>query len=240
MSERAAPALSLIVFAYNEAENVAPILAELCAWLDAHIPEAEIVFVDDGSSDDTAARARTALAGRDAQVLSHPKNRGIGAALKTGVAAARGTWATFMPADGQIEPTAIGTLWQAAADGTVDVVFSIYDDRNDGLDRKLLSLGVRTLITLVHQVRVHSDGPYLFRRSLFDPEQLEPDSFFLNFEFPIRVARARLPQRTVTIHCRARRAGVSKSRSLRQIKIVARDLLALRLRNARRSEVRAR
>jgi glycosyltransferase involved in cell wall biosynthesis len=227
--------LAVVVFAYNEAENIVPVLRELCDWLDQHEPSHELIVVDDGSSDQTAEQARKLLAGRRAQVLRHTSNRGIGAALKTGVAAARADWVTFMPADGQIEPAALGSLREAAsprAGSPVDVVFSVYDDRNDGLDRKLLSLGVRALIAAVHQVVVHSDGPYLFRRTLFDPAQLAPDTFFLNFEFPIRVAGADLPRRTVTIRCRPRRAGVSKSTGLRRIWGVGRDLFALRRRRA--------
>ena len=230
-----APDLAIVVFAYNEAENIAPVLRELCDWLDKHEPDSELIVVDDGSSDATAEQARRVLAGRRAQVLRHERNRGIGAALKTGVAASSARWLTFMPADGQIEPAAIGTLRDAArpaAGEPVDVVFSVYDHRDDGLDRKLLSFGVRALIALVHRVVVHSDGPYLFRRSLFDPEQLTPDTFFLNFEFPIRVVGADLPRRTVTIACRPRRAGVSKSASFRRILGVGRDLFALRRRRS--------
>ncbi|MFT3922008.1 MAG: glycosyltransferase family 2 protein [Myxococcales bacterium] len=237
MSTNKQPSLAIIIFAFNESENVRPILEELSRWLDVHEPDSEIVFVDDGSKDDTLAVARNVLLEsgktRRAVCLRHPTNRGIGAALKTGVAACTADWVTFLPADGQIEPEAIATLRTAAAPGDVDVVFSVYDDRNDGLDRKLLSFGVRALITLIHGVRVRSDGPYLFRRELFDAEQLKPDTFFLNFEFPIRVRAAGLPQRTVPIRCRPRRAGFSKSTGLKRVAGVARDLLELRVRRAR-------
>jgi dolichol-phosphate mannosyltransferase len=205
------------------------VLDELCAWLDRHEPGTELVFVDDGSRDDTLEVAREVLRDRDAKLLRHADNRGIGAALKTGVAACTRDWVTFLPADGQIAPEALGTL-REAAQGEVDVVFSVYAGRDDGFDRKVLSFGVRALIALIHGVRVQSDGPYLFRRSLFDPEQLKPDSFFLNFEFPIRAAAARLPIRTVTIACRPRRAGVSKSTGLLRVWGVAKDLADLRVR----------
>ncbi len=232
-----APSLGIVIFAYNESENVRPILEELSRWLDAHEPDSELIFVDDGSKDDTLEVARSVLSApgtrRRAVCLRHEVNRGIGAALKTGVAACSAEWVTFLPADGQIEPQAIGTLRQAAAGGDVDVVFSIYEDRNDGLDRKLLSFGVRALITLIHGVRVQSDGPYLFKRELFDPEQLKPDTFFLNFEFPIRAQAAGLPTRTVAIRCRPRRAGFSKSTGLKRVLGVARDLLELRVRRTR-------
>lgn len=225
------PTLSVIVLAYDEEENVGPVIAELRAWLDDHEPDAEIVVVDDGSTDATAERARRALAGSVGRVVRHAANRGMGAGLKTGVAAARGEWVTFLPADGQIAPEAIGVL-RAAAEPGVLAVFSVYDHRDDGAARRVLSLGVRALIQVVHGVRMRSDGPYLFRRSLFDPAQLEPDTFFLNFEFPIRVIGAGLPTRTVTIACRPRRAGASKTARPGRALGVARDLVRMRARVA--------
>jgi dolichol-phosphate mannosyltransferase len=226
----ATPALCVIVFAFNEAENISHVLGELRGWLEQHEPSFELIFVDDGSGDGTSEAARRALAGCDFQVLKHEKNRGIGAAIKTGYRASRAPWLTFMPADGQIEPRAIGTLRDAARPGDIDVVFSTYADRDDGLSRKLLSFGVRALITVVHGVRLKSDGPYLFRRELFVPDQLPPDTFFLNFEFPIRVLARGAHTRNVVINCRPRRAGASKSTGWKRIAGVARDLVDLRVR----------
>jgi dolichol-phosphate mannosyltransferase len=222
--------LSIIVFAFEEEENVASILAELIGWLRAHEPRSQIVFVDDGSRDATTERARAALEGFPHELVRHETNRGIGAALKSGVRAARGEWITFLPADGQIEPSAVGTL-RAASHGA-DLVLSVYDHRDDGLDRTLLSAGVRALIFAVHGVRLRSDGPYLIRRRTFAAAELPPDTFFLNFELPIRALAAGLRTETVTIACRPRRSGVSKSTGLRRITGVARDLLDLRRRRS--------
>jgi hypothetical protein len=122
---------------------------------------------------------------------------------------------------------------RAASGDDTEVVFSLYADRDDGALRSVLSWGVRSLITAVHGVVVRSDGPYLFRRNLFDPEQLKPDTFFLNFEFPIRVLAAGLPTRTVTIRCRPRLAGSSKSAAVSRVIGVARDLVGLRIRRFR-------
>lgn len=227
------PTLSVIVFAFDEAQSIPRTMAELRAWLEEHEPGAEIVFVDDGSRDPTTKRARDALAGFPATFARHETNRGIGAALKTGVRAARAPWVTFLPADGQIPPDAIATLRSAAERDEASVVFSVYDHRDDGLHRKVLSFGVRALILAVHGVRMRSDGPYLFRRELFDPERLRPDTFFLNFEFPIRMLAAQVKTATVTIPCRPRVAGRSKSTGLRRIAGVARDLVDLRVRRAR-------
>lgn len=222
--------LSIVVFAYNEEENIGPVLTELREWLEAHEPSAEIVFVDDGSNDRTSNAAAAALSGMPHALLRHDRNRGIGAALKTGVARARGDWVTFLPADGQIAPSAIATLRRAQQKHDADVVFSVYERRDDGWDRKVFSFGVRALIAGVHGVWLRSDGPYLFRRRLFDPAQLAPDSFFLNFEFPIRALAAGLVADIVTIECRPRRAGQSKSTQWHRIAGVARDLISLRIR----------
>ncbi len=229
----ASPCLSLVVFAYNEADNVKAVLDELCAWIDASTREVEIVFVDDGSRDNTLKVAESALRSRLHRIVRHRHNQGIGAALKTGVSAASAPWVTFMPADGQIEPEAIEALYRTADADRADVVLSVYDHRNDGFDRKLLSWGVRWLIFLIHGVALRSDGPYLFRRSIFLPQEMPPDSFFLNFEFPIRVLSAGLKVSTVTVRCRPRRSGVSKSTGLKKITRVARDLFDLRVRRIR-------
>lgn len=229
------PDLSVVIFAFNEEANIAPVLLELRQWLSANERSAEIVFVDDGSLDHTSAEAAKALSGTPHQLVRHDTNRGIGAALKSGVRAAKGAWVTFLPADGQIAPDAIGTLRATAARERTEVVFSVYDHRDDGLHRKILSAGVRALILMVHGVRMRSDGPYLFRHALFDPDQLVPDTFFLNFEFPIRMLSAGVPAAVVTIECRPRRSGHSKSTGLKRIYGVMQDLLELRVRRVRES-----
>ena len=68
MTQPSTPALSVIVFAFNEAENIAPVLGELCDWLRSHEPQAEMIFVDDGSTrrDRQRGRARARLESRTA------------------------------------------------------------------------------------------------------------------------------------------------------------------------------
>jgi len=233
MNANALP-LSLVVFAFNEAESVPTVLPDILAWLRARSGPWQLVFVDDGSDDGTLDLARTVL-GDDPRCLAFSlgRNRGIGGALKAGVASATQPWVTFLPCDGQIPVGEIDRLCTAAAPGDVDVVFSVYEHRDDGWHRTALSAGVRGLIRAVHGVTMRSDGPYLFRRSLFDPQLLAPDSFFLNFEFPIRALQAGWATRTVTVQCVPRRAGVSKSTRWRVIGRVARDLVDLKLRQRR-------
>ncbi len=87
------PTISIILPAKNEAEG----LRRTLPALRARFPDAEILVVDDGSTDDTAAVA----AGAGVQVLSSPYSMGNGAAVKRGARAATGEVLVFMDADGQ-------------------------------------------------------------------------------------------------------------------------------------------
>nr|WP_111265668.1 glycosyltransferase family 2 protein [Lysobacter maris] len=94
--------ISVVLPAKNESEGLARTLPALKQVL----PEAEIIVVDDGSTDDTAAVARDA----GARVLSSPYSMGNGAAIKRGARAAGGEVIVFMDADGQHDPAHIPLL----------------------------------------------------------------------------------------------------------------------------------
>ncbi|MCC6658947.1 MAG: glycosyltransferase family 2 protein, partial [Rhodocyclaceae bacterium] len=108
-SRREAMNLSVILPARNEAAAIGPLLAEISLRL----PEAEVIVVDDGSSDDTAAIA----ARHGARVISHPYPKGNGATVKTGARAASGELLVFMDADGQHRPEDIPRLLAKLEEG---------------------------------------------------------------------------------------------------------------------------
>jgi glycosyltransferase involved in cell wall biosynthesis len=94
--------ISVILPAKNEAEGLRRTLPGLRACL----PDAELIVVDDGSTDDTAAVA----ASHGVRVLSSPYSMGNGAAIKRGARAATGEILVFMDADGQHDPALIPQL----------------------------------------------------------------------------------------------------------------------------------
>lgn len=92
--------LTLVIPCFNEADRVEACLAQALSHLDATGVLGEVLVVDDGSTDDTAARARAVAARRgEVRVLTLPTNRGKGAAVREGVLAARGDVIVFLDAD---------------------------------------------------------------------------------------------------------------------------------------------
>ncbi len=86
------PYLSVVVPAYNEEERLQRSLASVGAYFEQAGIEFEILVVDDGSTDGTAAVAEAFLRTGRGKLLKSPENRGKGHAVRTGVLAARGRW----------------------------------------------------------------------------------------------------------------------------------------------------
>jgi len=107
------PLLAVVVPVRNEAENIAPLVAEISAALGA-VPH-EIIYVDDGSTDGTAAAlALTAASTPALRVLRHASSCGQSAAIVSGVRAARAAWIATLDGDGQNDPADIPALWDFA------------------------------------------------------------------------------------------------------------------------------
>ena len=108
------PLLSVVVPVRNEGANILPLVAEIRAALVGL--DAEIVYVDDGSMDDTAQKL-TEAAGQPGAPLTRRRHRrscGQSAAICTGVRAARGGWIATLDGDGQNDPADIPALLSRA------------------------------------------------------------------------------------------------------------------------------
>src|SRR5580765_6905428 len=132
------PSLSIVVPLFNEEENL-PELARTIFDVLGDRPEfVELLLVDDGSCDRTAEIAAE-LASTEPRVrlVRHERNRGLGAAMRTGFAAARGELVLYTDADLPFDLTLIPEIWSLGASDTV--VAGCRSNRGEGVRRWVLS-----------------------------------------------------------------------------------------------------
>jgi glycosyltransferase involved in cell wall biosynthesis len=143
--------LSIVIPVLNEGESLAELHRELMSVLPGTGREFEIVFVDDGSRDDTLARLRTL---KPVRVLSFARNFGKSQALMAGFAAAKGDVIITMDGDLQDDPTNIPAFLEALDRGA-DLVCGWKQSRRDTWARRFVSRIANGVTAAATGVRVH-------------------------------------------------------------------------------------
>lgn len=209
---RSEPRLSVIIPAKNEAA----IIGEVVSTVRQRYPDAEILVVNDGSEDDTAAVAEQA----GAKVLTHPVSLGNGAAIKAGARAASGDILVMMDGDGQHKAEDIPTLVEKL-DGGYDMAIGARDSGSHAGVGRLAANGLYNVFASLisgHRIPDLTSGfravrADLFREFLF----LLPNGFsypttitmaFLRTGYPVTFVPINAERRTGTSHIRPVRDGL--------------------------------
>jgi dolichol-phosphate mannosyltransferase len=190
--------LSVIIPVYNEAATLADIITRVRATGLA----AEMVVVDDGSSDGSAAiLTRLEQSGRPAlRLLRHERNRGKGAAMRTGLAAVTGDLTLVQDADLEYDPADYPALLAPFADPTVQVVYGSRNLRRNPKSSWAFYWGGRLLSWVANwlygsRITDEATGYKVIKTDLLRGLGLETDGF----EFCPEVT-AKLLRRGVSIH----------------------------------------
>jgi len=210
--------LSIVIPVKNEAGNIAPLVAEIGAALDGAGVDYEIVYVDDGSSDATAAELARLRAGNPRlRVVTHAASCGQSAAIRSGVRAARAPWIATLDGDGQNDPADLPALWQiakgyseAAAPAAPPLLLAGHRARRqDSWSKRRAS----KIANAIRRRLLHDDTPdtgcglKLFSRALFlDLPYFDHMHRFL----PALTLRAGGVVRSLPVNHRPRERGVSK------------------------------
>ncbi|MEQ8654012.1 MAG: glycosyltransferase family 2 protein [Kiloniellales bacterium] len=212
------PWVSLVIPALNEEENIAPLVAEIAAAMDGKL-DYEILFVDDGSDDKTAAVIEglmadsTAPAAGRIRLVKHERRAGKSAGLLTSARAARGTLLVTMDADLQNDPLdvpeMVKTFEAGGGLGKVGVVAGQRRRRRDTLLKRFSSRTANRVRRALLKDRTRDTGCGL---------KLVPRDIFLelpHFEgmhrfIPALVARLGYSIELQSVNDRERVAGVSK------------------------------
>ena len=183
--------ISLVLPAYNEEANVTEAIRRARSVAHRLCSAYEIVVVDDGSTDGTAACVEAMTEGHsDLVLLRHPRNRGYGEALRTGFRAARHELVFFTDSDNQFD---LGELelflpWIDRC----DVVCGYRINRRDRWSRRVIGKSWNYLVRALFYVPVRDiDCAFkLFRREAFDDISLEAMGAMVSTELMVQVARS--------------------------------------------------
>lgn len=213
--------LSLVIPCYNESDNI----AQLHQQLSAIQPELErrggfeLVLVDDGSSDDTFARlSSTFAAWENARIVQHERNRGLGAALRTGFAQAHGEVIVTTDSDGTYPFTSIPALLDMLQPG-IDIVTASPYHPSGGVDgvpayRLLFSKGASAMYRVLLDPRLHTYTAMYraYRREVIERIPTSSDGFLMVTELLVGALLAGYHAAEFPAVLRVRRYGQSKAR----------------------------
>ena len=194
MTERVAR-LSYFFPAHNEEANLAGLVEEALVALPAIAETFEIIAVNDGSKDRTATIADGLAAAHPdvVRAVHHPTNLGYGAALRSGLAAARYELVAFTDGDRQFRVADLSRLTErlAAADAP-DVVVGFRIKRADPLIRTIYAKAYRLANRLLFGLRVTDVdcAAKLFRREALDGLRVESGGAFFSAELLIKMRAA--------------------------------------------------
>lgn len=186
------PELSIIIPVFNEVNTIEHVVESV---RNCGIESIEIVIVDDSSSDGTTELLRGELSDRVDAIVFHEVNRGKGAALRSGIKAAKGEYVVFQDADLEYDPRELSGMLAIARDGVADVV---YGSRFLHPDIKQVSpFWHRTVNGFLTRVSNFFTGLKLtdmetcyklLPRSIFEKIELQEDRFGIEPELTAKVA----------------------------------------------------
>lgn len=227
--------LTCVVMAFNEAEGIADVLRELHDEMNALDVDAELVIVDDGSSDETGAIAERFAALHPShrvavRVVRHAANGGLGAVYRTGFAEARGECLTFFPADGQFPALIIRDFLSRVE--RADLVLGYLPERASPAIAKVLSFAERVLYTLLFGPMPRFQGIMMIRREVLRSILLHSTGrgWAVLMELIIKVKRGGYRIVSAPTGIRPRAHGLSKVNNARTAWANLKQVVALRAR----------
>lgn len=201
---------SIVVPLFNEEENVRQLVEKILAAVGAHPRFLEIILVDDGSRDRTANLV-SELAVRDERIrlAQHQVNRGLGAAIRTGLNTARGDFALYTDADLPFDFDLIPQLFALADEGRV--VAGCRLNRGEGLRRLLLTRVYNFLVRALFGLRLKdvNFACKIFPRRFLDGAELNADGSFIDVEMLVEARRLGLEIYSQPLRYLPRERGLS-------------------------------
>lgn len=214
--------LSVFFPSYNEEKNLETTVSKAIGVLRANFDRWEIIIVNDGSSDATATVAdRLARKFLGVTVVTHPCNRGYGAAFRSGAYHCRHSWIAFTDADGQFDFSEIVKFLEKQAETGSDLVIGYYLRRAVPFYRKANSFLWQVVVFLLFGLRVRDIdcGFKLFSKRVIDtiPPLESERGAFVSTEFLVKAGKAGFKIVEIGVTHRPRLAGQATGANLNVI-----------------------
>lgn len=182
--------VSIVVPLFNEEENINPLVENIINAAGADSRFLEIVLVDDGSADQTAAKAAK-LAGRDKRIrlVRHECNQGLGAAIRTGLNAARGNFVLYTDADLPFDFRLIPQLFSLADENSVVAGYRL--NRGEGGRRLILTKVYNALVWLFFGLRMRdvNFACKIFPKRFLQKTEFNSQGSFIDVEILLEARR---------------------------------------------------
>lgn len=235
--------LSVVIPVRNEAENILPLIEEIDAALQGSI-DYEIIYVDDGSTDETLEKLRAARSSRPhLKIVRHRSSCGQSTAVRSGVQAATRDWIVTLDGDGQNDPADIARLLEVISDAGQMAEVQLVGGNRRGRRQDTFIKRVSSVIANGVRSRMLSDqtpdtgcGLKLFRRDVFlDLPYFDHMHRFL----PALIQRRGGKVVSVPVNHRQRTRGKSNYGTIDRLTVGIVDLLGVMwlIRRSRRPEV---
>lgn len=231
MPQPSPPSRGLSVFfpAYNDSGTIASLVITALRSARQLTSDFEVIIVDDGSADQTSQIAdELARTYPEVKVVHHQKNRGYGAALRSGFAAATRDLVFYTDGDAQYDPAEMAALWKAF-DDDVDLVNGYKISRSDPLHRIIIGRIYHHTVKMLFGLKVRDvDCDFrLLRRSIFDRVMLEKSSGVICLEMMKKIQDAGFRIAEVPVHHYHRAFGKSQFFNFRRLYKTAVDVFKL-------------
>lgn len=201
MSVTTLPSLSIFFPAYNEEPNLQKLIETTDAVARSLTDTYELLVIDDGSTDGTVELVKKLKRHfPQLSVISHPKNAGYGAALKTGIAASHYEWIFFTDADLQFDVTQLHELvpWTA----THQIILGWRESRADGARRAFNAKLFKAYVDMLYRVHVRDiDCAFkLMKREVVQSVPLESSSAFTTSELLYKLKKKGIKFKELPVH----------------------------------------
>lgn len=203
--------LSVFFPAYNEEDNIANTVSQTIDVLKSlKLADYEVIVVDDGSTDRTAAVVQK-LTAKDSKIrlIRHSYNRGYGAALKTGFSSAKFDWVAFTDSDGQFDFREINKFLAHVPD--YQVVAGYRKKRSDSKFRRTMAFLLRIWDTILFGLNLKDVdcGFKLIKKSVIDKVfPLITESAITETEMMVKIYRSGFPIKQIGVNHHSRTGGI--------------------------------